>query len=473
MKKLVSLFFACVTIISLCLCLSSCDKDQRWKKFSFGENVSALFNRGVVYDISEDGKSAYVRSYIRTPRRLRIKRRFRGRPVTTINAGAFLDCNKLRSVKITKNISKIKDQAFRNCSNLRKVKIAGNVKTIEYHAFAYCESLTDVMINKSIEKIAQSAFEDSKNLENVYIKDLEAWCNIEFTPSYTYSNSLTNGKKLYLNKELVTDLTIPDGVTEIKDYAFAGLLHLTTVTLPDSVTSIGTEAFSYCKALNEISFGSNLKTIKASAFVNCEDLERINIKNLAAWCETELENKVFIVLDEYGNENFEKERRLYLNGEQITNLVIPEGVTKISDYAFYNFKGLETLTTPESLKTISEYAFTYSDFSSITLAGNLESIGEFAFYDCDSLISLTITSSTDAEHTGMIINSNAFRSCENLETITFADCIKEIDYGTFEHCNKLKTVYFENPDVFSYTWGYRLSDPYEAAKYLRNGSRLH
>lgn len=471
MKKLVSLFFACVTIISLCLCLSSCDKDQRWKKFSFGENVSALFNRGVVYDISEDGKSAYVRSYIRTPRRLRIKRRFRGRPVTTINAGAFLDCNNLRSVKITKNISKIKYSAFSHCSNLRKVKIAGNVKTIEYYAFAYCESLTDVKINKSIEKIDQSAFEDSKNLENVYIKDLEAWCNIEFTPSY--SNSLTNGKKLYLNKELVTDLTIPDGVTEIKDYAFAGLLHLTTVTLPDSVTSIGKRAFYSCEALTEITFGNNLRAVKDLAFGNCKDLERINIKNLSGWCEIEFEGKVFATLDSYGHETYDKQRTFYLNGDQIKNLVIPEGVTKISDYAFYNFKGLETLTTPESLKTIGKYAFASIDVSSITLAGNLESIQGFAFDDCDSLISLTITSSTDAEHTGMIINSNAFWSCGNLETITFADCIKKIDYDAFEYCNKLKTVYFENPNIFEHTWWYTLSDPYEAAKYLRNGSKVH
>lgn len=478
MKKL---FFACVIIISLCLCLSSCDKEQRWKKYSFGENVSALFHRGVLYDISDDKKTAEVYGYIRVPKKLRIEKRFRGRPVTKISEYAFKGCDKIESVKITKNISKITSGTFSSCQNLEKVIINSDLEYIDVFAFGDCESLTDVKIKGSIQKIYLEAFEDSRNIKNVYINDLEDWCNIDFVPHYDryspdslYINSLTRGTKLYVKGDRIIDLTIPDGITEIKDFAFMGFI-IEKLILPDSVTSIGTEAFSYCTAINEISFGSNLKTIKASAFVNCEDLERINIKDISAWCETELENNVFIVRDEYGNEKYEKERRLYLNGEQITNLVIPEGITKIGDYTFYNIKGIETLTTPESLSTIGKYAFGLSDISTITLAGNLQSIGEYAFSCCDNLTSVTITSSTDEEHEGMVIEEYAFISCTALTTVRFADCIKQIQSGAFRLCENLTKAYLENPNRFSSpaTRYFDLSDPYEAAEYLRNGSKLY
>ena len=93
-------------------------------------------------------------------------------------------------------------------------------------------------------------FYNCSNLTSVYISDITAWCNIEF--SYWTANPLCNKAKLYLNYTEVTELTIPDSVTSIGDYAFYGCSSLTSVTIPDSVTSIGYYAFRYCSSLKSV-----------------------------------------------------------------------------------------------------------------------------------------------------------------------------------------------------------------------------
>ena len=81
---------------------------------------------------------------------------------------------------------------------------------------------------------------------------------------------------MYLNGELVTDLVIPDGVTEIKDYAFSGFSSLTSVTIPNSVTSIGEYAFDGCRALTSVTIGSGVTSIGNDAFHGCNKITSIS-----------------------------------------------------------------------------------------------------------------------------------------------------------------------------------------------------
>ena len=121
------------------------------------------------------------------------------------------------------------------------------------------------------------AFGLCDNLNKVEISNLDKWCNIDFEDNT--ANPLYYGKNLYLNGTKVTNLTIPNTVTKIKDYTFYNCKSLASVTFPNSVTQIGNYSFNGCSGLNSLSFGNSLTSIGFRAFYGCSSLPSIEIPN--------------------------------------------------------------------------------------------------------------------------------------------------------------------------------------------------
>ena len=184
------------------------------------------------------------------------------------------------------SVTSIGELAFYKCSGLTSVTIPDSVTSIGDYAFYDCSGLTSVTIGNSVTSIGDRAFFNCSGLKDIYITDLTAWCNISGLNYLMSYNSID--KKLYLNNNLVTTLTIPDSVTTIGSGTFYGCSSLTSVIIPDSVTSIGELAFYGCSGLTSVTIPDSVTSIGDAAFSGCSGLKNItytgtiaNWKNIA------------------------------------------------------------------------------------------------------------------------------------------------------------------------------------------------
>lgn len=181
-----------------------------------------------------------------------------GGNIENIGDAAFYDCKKLKTVTLSSAVTRIGAWTFGECKNLESVgyydaKSEQEAKLIEIaqYAFVNCTSLTNIVIPSSLTSIVTDAFAGCKSLKSVnYIGTIDQWCGITFGSAS--ANPLYNGAKLYLKGEELTELIIPNTVTEIKAYAFAGCDSLTSVTIPSTIKDIDESAFNGCTNLKII-----------------------------------------------------------------------------------------------------------------------------------------------------------------------------------------------------------------------------
>ena len=270
-------------------------------------------------------------------------------------------------------VTKIADEALAGCDEVKSVWICDGVKSIGKSAFSKCRDLTSISIPASVTSIGEGAFGYCQNLKAVNIGSIEAWCKVSFGDYY--SNPLSWADYLYLNRELVRDLVIPEGVTSIGWSAFRNCGILTSVSIPESVTSIGGCAFSGCRSLTSITLPNSVTSIEDATFSNCSSL---------------------------------------------TAITIPEGVTSIGSYAFYNCRSLTSITISKGVTSIGDEAFyKCSSLTSITILANsqLTSIGSDAFSNCSNLTSAIAHKSWKKIFKER--RSEFFNGCNKLEKITY------------------------------------------------------
>ena len=301
--------------------------------------------------------------------------------VNTIGVGAFGRNTIIQKIVLPSSVKSIETGAFAGCTSLTQITIPFGMETIGYGAFHSCEQLNDIILPNSINEIGASAFQGCKSLKCV---------------------------------------SLPNRLKSIAAETFKGCSSLISITIPDTVSSIGESAFEGCKELEAIVLPSRLTGIESKTFIGCVSLK---------------------------------------------NIILPSSIKTIKRMSFYGCNGLKTVSFPSSLQKLDEISFLgCSSLEEIDLSrcSYLEQIEERTFDGCSGLKRLVLSESI---HT---IKEEAFQYCSSLETLVIPESVKVIEYEAFRDCG-MKSVYFPSTDIDLNSYAFRSCRNFETV-YIPNGT---
>lgn len=337
-----------------------------------------------------------------------------------------------------KYITEIGENAFRNCNSLTKVSIPDGIIIIGWGAFSGCRNLSSVIIPGSVTQIWGCAFEDCTSLTSLEVRAnaIHIWPNV-FKGTQWLKDA---GEFAIVNHILLAyqgnggHVVIPKDISKIEWGTFEGHIGLTSVAIPDSVKEIEMSAFKGCTCLTDVSIQKSTTEIAYDAFEDTPWLKSLG--------EFAIINHILLAYHGCGGD-----------------VVIPEDVIEISDYAFRNRpQCITTVTIPRKVKEIGVRAFENCwNLTYVTIPNSITTIGGFAFSGCRSLASVTIPDSiteikwctfSGCESLTSIIIPNsvvtigrgAFKGCTSLINVTISKNVIEIGQGAFEQCTHLSSV---------------------------------
>lgn len=224
-------------------------------------------------------------------------------------------------------------------------------------------------------------------------------------------------------------------------------------------TTIGEEAFAGSR-ITTVTLPTSIREIEQQAF-DCSSLEGVYISDLSAWC------KIHFRTNWYSNP-LDCAKNLYLNGQLVTDLVIPSDIDTIHWWAFKNCDSLITLTIPDNVREVNSDAFSQCDNLSVVEIGNgITEMLSNVFYGCPSLTEfrgkwasadkrcLIIdgklhafacmgVTEYDIPSGVTVIGPSVFTGCRDITRITIPDGVVEIGGGAFSDCRSLKTMTIPN-----------------------------
>lgn len=402
--------------------------------------------------------------------------------VTSIGYRAFYNCVSLTEVQIPASVTSIGSQAFILCFGLKSITVAVDnpayssldgilynkdqssllecpaaftgklvipetTITIENNAFENCQNITEVTIPTSVAEIGDSAFYYCREIKNFYsygetpakafvstfagcgnntlhvpvgcldaYRNAVGWKNFnnivadiekESTDFIYEYNDITQTAKIISSNKDIIDAVIPETV-----------VHNNRIY---TVTAIGENAFRENWSLISVTIPKTITEVGEYAFYNCENIKRVDISDLTAWC--------LIDFVDWSANPIYFSKNLYLNGQEIVNLVIPDVLTSIKDNTFVGLKNLKSVFIPNTIGFIGSNSFADCvSLTEIVIPNSVTRTGSWTFSGCSALSKVTLSNSLTS------IGWGNFMDCVSLKTIIIPENIMEIEGYAFAGC---------------------------------------
>lgn len=383
-------------------------------------------------------------------------------PVGSIAERAFVNHTELRSVTIPGTVKWLYRATFEGCTNLSDVVIQNGVEYLQDGAFGRCSALVSINIPESVKQLSAQTFNGCSGLYSIFVDENNAKFSSD-EQGFLYDKEKTI--LVCLPDAIVGSVTIPESVTEIREFAAAECASVSQIHFPESLEKIQPFAFFACTNLRTVQLPKSVTFVGSSAFAACYSLQTISVDS---------ENTKFSA-DTYGVLYDKDKTALCAAPGAIRSYTIPDGVQKIGSYAFSYCTKLSEIKIPDSVTAIHTYAFNgCSKLKSVSTKAGVAShafngcselvsadvggaVGVQAFRDCKNLVSVQAAGSIGSyafygcialEDASMadgaqIIDTCAFAGCEALSTVTIPTSLQKVNERAFFGCSALSNIYYE------------------------------
>ena len=327
---------------------------------------------------------------------------------------AFRNNQHLRQITVSEGVTEIWSQAFRGCKALEYVTLPKSLTVLGDWAFMDCENLKSINLPAGITEFRRGMLSGCTSLTELRIEDGSPF-------------KLVNGS-----------LYSKDGKTLIM---YNPASKEDSFTIPEGVEVIEEGAFYSCEYIKKIIPPVSLKKIKDRAFYGSTSITGVYVTDLSAWCAVDIGNN-----DDYSPFD---EVNLYVNGELVTDLVIPEGVTTIGRSAFGYFKGIKSVSIPSSVNMVSASAFAnctnltdvyIADLSAWCSARVVNAFPDPSLYNASFYFNGVLATDIVIPEEVTSIGAYTFRGFKGIKSIVIHDNVKTIGNGAFEGIKGLESL---------------------------------
>lgn len=389
--------------------------------------------------------------------------------ITSIGSSAFKNCKQLKKINLSNNLETIGDYAFAEAfdlgkfiipssvssvgnsvfkgSGLEEIEINTNLNEITESFFAESPNLKKVVLPSTIKKIGSSAFENCSSLQQVSLPE-----GLKIIDDYAFKGALDNatitipttvsiyGKKIFYksgvkNIEILNSVSIP---MEMFMYS----AELESVKLSNDITEFGSYAFSDCPKIKEFNIPQKLDYIGRSAFMNSFDANAnvsLTLQSVANIGENAFRSSGIKKIDISGDVTTIPKEMFY--DSKVEEVILSNKITEIQDSAFIGCDMLKKINLENSLKTIGDSAFarafTKDEEIKITIPESVDSMGEGVFFN------------SNIDEVNLLANitllpANTFSNAFDLKKVILSDNITDIGFAAFHLCTSLNTIVFSN-----------------------------
>lgn len=386
-----------------------------------------------------------------------------GYPVAAIRYRAFKECVGITGIVIPDGVTVIDIAAFAKCTNLKHIEIPDSVTSIGGSAFNMCESLEEISISKNVESIGSGAFSKCYSLKKIVVDEENGYYssdeygvlfNKDKTELIAYPASAEAehyvipesveviAKEAFRYSENLVGVTIPDGIERLEIRVFADCSKLKSVTIPDSIKYIATEAFYNCSSLSKVDLGEGVEHIRNCVFLGCPINEIVipdNVKRIDEYAFSSAPPYTVIVgkgVETLGHRAFSATSKITVDSENKYFSSDENGVLFNKDKTvliqFPTSIEAYSYDIPYGVETIRKSAFRRAKLATVNIPSSVKTIEEYAFYECFNFTHIIFPEGVTQ------IGPGALYLCYNIEYIHLPKSLTKIGDHLVDGCGVFK-----------------------------------